>query len=105
MDIFGDASMLTYLQIGELNVGLTSKENDWIVKGQQYSIGKANTFLKYGPMGVYEWNHDRKCKKPLWNMPIRNWDIFRFVRPTICFKANIGGKPCIWKFNNLFHDA
>ncbi len=30
MDIFGDAIMLINVQTWELDVGLTSKENDWV---------------------------------------------------------------------------
>jgi hypothetical protein len=37
MDIFGDAQMLTYLQIGELDVGLTFKEKDRVLqKAKKY---------------------------------------------------------------------
>ncbi len=37
MDIFGDAQMLTYLQIRELDVGLTFKEKDQVLqKAKRY---------------------------------------------------------------------
>jgi hypothetical protein len=43
VDIFGNAQMLIYLQIGELDVGLTSKGKHTF----KNIIGKDNTFSKY----------------------------------------------------------
>ncbi len=39
----------------ELDVGLTSNEKDWILQRIKYIVGKDNTFLEYGQMGMYLW--------------------------------------------------
>jgi hypothetical protein len=36
---------------------------------------------------------------------MKSWDILGYVKPTICFMANIGGQTCSCSLNNLFRDA
>jgi hypothetical protein len=39
-------------------------------------------------------------------MPMKSYNILGYIKPTICFKANIGGLEAhSWRFNNLFFNA
>jgi hypothetical protein len=50
VNIFGDPNR-------ELDAGLTSNEKDWVLQTLKYFVGKDNTFLEYGWMGMYLWYH------------------------------------------------
>jgi len=105
MDIFGDAQMLTYLQLGELDVGLTFKEKDRVLQKAKRYHWKGKHLLKIwqdGHVQVVPWP---KMRNSTVRHSRRSWDIFGYIKPTICFKVNIGGKACSWRFNSLFHNA
>ncbi len=70
MDIFRDAQMLTYLQIGELDVRLTFKEKDGILQKSKRYHWKGQHLFKIWQDGHVQVVPRPKCEKTLWNMPI-----------------------------------
>jgi len=69
---------VTYLQIKRLGVGLTSKEKVKFFKRPKDTIGRDNIFWNMAKC-VCMWFHVQKCKKALWNMPMKSWGILGYI--------------------------
>ncbi len=42
---------------------------------------------------MYEWYQIQICKKNIVkHTHVKSWDILGYVKPIVCFKANIGGR-------------
>ncbi len=102
LDIYDEAPIIAYLQVGEAPIGLTPKERDRVVHKAKRFKWEGNSLLKMWADGqVKDVPCPEQCESLVRHVH-EELGHFGVNGHIVCSRHNIGGKGCNCKFNNLF---
>jgi len=102
LDIYDDALVIAYLQVGEIPIGLTPKERDHVVHRAKQLKWEGNSLLRMWVEGQVKDVLCPKQRESLVKHAREELGHFGVQWTYSCSRQNIGGKGCNCKFSNLF---
>ena len=104
-DVYDDSGVLSYLQTGELTVGLPTKDRIGSSNKPRGSNGRGVICSAYGRMERYGLCLFQLSKSDWLGMPMKIWDILEYDVLTTYSKDSTGGGVCMRMFNSLWPDV
>ncbi len=102
LDIYDDALVIAYLQVGEIPIRLTPKERDRVVHRAKRLKWEGNSLLRMWVEGQVKDVLCPKQRESLVKHAHEELGHFGVQWTYSCSRHNTGGKGCNCKFSNLF---